>query len=422
MARKRKIERYSGFSIRPLRDGSFMVDNNRYDVPGTPREARRRRVKRCATIEDAKSWVDKTATEMERHGISAFALRDVERQDASAAMRILAGRVSLSQSAEFWKKHHPDGNAIPLYEMVARFKAWHTAKGSRPETIREVRRRLGVLVEAFGKKMAIARFSRETLRQFVEERDGGAASKNGWVKTLRAFFGYCEKEEVIPDNPARKLEKVKLPEKAPEFWSAGEVEAVLKAAEEKAPEHAAGFAILFFAGLRPTELIGQYGLEGARGKKADAVMGGLKWADVNLFEGFIRVRGETSKMGQSRLVNISPNLAAWLAKYGGEKEGRVVDNPTGFRRAREKVLEKVERDGWGNDIARHTFATMHFAEHQNRDLLAAQMGHRRGSGMLETHYKGLATAAEARRFWAIAPQGVKLAVKQAEKVERRAEA
>jgi hypothetical protein len=65
---------------------------------------------------------------------------------------------------------------------------------------------------------------------------------------------------------------------------------------------------------------------------------------------------------------------------------------------------------------------MHFAVHQNRDLLAAQMGHRRGSGMLETHYKGLATAAEARRFWAIAPKGMKLTAKQDEPVERRAKA
>lgn len=422
MARKRKIERYSGFSIRPQPGGGFMVDNNRYDPPGTPREARRRRVKRCATIEDAKSWVDRTAIEMERHGISAFALKGVERQDASAAMRILAGRVSLSQSAEFWKKHHPDGNAIPLSEMVSRFMAWHTAKGSRPETIREARRRLAVLAETFGKKMAIARFSRESLRQFVDDRDGGAASKNGWVKTLRAFFGFCEKEEVITENPARKLEMIKVQQKAPDFWTSAEVVTVMEAVEEETPDYAAGFAILFFAGLRPTELVGQYGLKGSRRKGTDAVLGGLKWADVNLFEGFIRVHGETSKIGQSRLVNISPNLAAWLAKYGGEKEGRVVDNPTAFRRAREKVLEVIERDRWGNDIARHSYATMHFAEHQNRDLLAAQMGHRRGSGMLETHYKGLATAAEARRFWGIAPQGVRLKKKQEKKVERRVEA
>lgn len=422
MARKRKIERYSGFSIRPLKSGGYMVDNNRYDPPGTPREARRRRVKRCSTIEDAKSWVDKTATEMEQHGISAFALRDVERQDASAAMRILSGRVSLSQAAEFWKKHHPDGNSIPLSDMVARFMAWHTAKGSRPETIREARRRLAVLMQSFGKDMAIARFSHESLRTFVEAQAVGASSRNGWVKTLRAFFGFCEREEVVPDNPARKLQKIKVLGGSPDFWTAEQVGKVLRTVEEVAPDYAAGFAVLFFAGLRPTELIGQYGLSGTRGKRSDAVLGGLKWKDVNLFEGFIRVRGETSKMGQSRLVDISPNLSAWLSRHGGEKEGRVVDNPTGFKRAREKVLAALGWNGWGNDIARHTYATMHFAVHQNRDLLAAQMGHRRGSGMLETHYKGLATAAEARRFWAIAPKGMKLTAKQDEPVERRAKA
>ncbi len=483
MAKKRKIEKYSGFSIRPLKDGGFMADNCRYDQPGTPSEARRRRVKRCATLADARAWIDQTAAEMEKHGLSAFSLGDDGRRDASGAMRILASRASLAEAAEFWKKHHPDGETVPVSEMVQRFMDWHVGKGSKPETIREIRRRLAGLVEVFGKDMPIARFSREALREFFAGRDGGAASKNAWVKVLRAFFGFCEREEVVQDNPARKLEKVKLPSKSPEFWTVEQVTAVLKAAEAVAPDYAAGMAILFFAGLRPTELAGQYGLEDARvteakkalakvraeyeaekvrlgldrGRGADTekqaknrekleaskqaadlaaalaklaavrerhggtAMPGLQWADVNLFEGFIRVRGETSKMAQSRLVSISPNLAAWLAKYGGKKGG-VVDNPTGFHRARERVLAHIGQDEWGHDVARHTYATMHFAEHQNRDLLAAQMGHRRGSGMLETHYKGLATASEARRFWAIAPKGVKLAAKVEEKAERKAEA
>ena len=58
---------------------------------------------------------------------------------------------------------------------------------------------------------------------------------------------------------------------------------------------------------------------------------------------------------------------------------------------------------WVPDWPRHTYATMHFAEHQNRDLLAAQMGHTGASGVLEKHYKGLATKEQAARFWAIVP-------------------
>ena len=66
---------------------------------------------------------------------------------------------------------------------------------------------------------------------------------------------------------------------------------------------------------------------------------------------------------------------------------------------------------WIPDWPRHTYATMYFAQHQNRDKLAAQMGHTGASGVLEKHYKGLATKEQAERFWAIVPAD---AVKQDE--------
>lgn len=53
---------------------------------------------------------------------------------------------------------------------------------------------------------------------------------------------------------------------------------------------------------------------------------------------------------------------------------------------------------------RHTFATFHYAQHQNEARLQVLMGHRNAQ-MLHEHYRGLATPQEAKAFWALMPSG-----------------
>ena len=52
---------------------------------------------------------------------------------------------------------------------------------------------------------------------------------------------------------------------------------------------------LAFAGLRTSELLR------------------LNWSEVNLARGYIEVKAEKTKSARRRLVEIMPNLAAWLA-------------------------------------------------------------------------------------------------------------
>jgi hypothetical protein len=50
---------------------------------------------------------------------------------------------------------------------------------------------------------------------------------------------------------------------------------------------------------------------------------------------------------------------------------------------------------------RHSFCSFHFVLHANENLTAAQAGN--SPAMIHAHYKGLATKAEAEKWFAVAP-------------------
>jgi hypothetical protein len=52
---------------------------------------------------------------------------------------------------------------------------------------------------------------------------------------------------------------------------------------------------------------------------------------------------------------------------------------------------------------RHAFCTYHFAAHANENLTAAQAGN--SPAMIHAHYKGLATKAEAEKWFNVNPPG-----------------
>ena len=461
--RKNKTESYKGWTIRYIVPPSGARNVTPYWQTDNGKEGKERERKSWASKTKAQLHIDTEVSESENFG-RTFAIDSNLRIDALKAFKDLNGRISLTDLAKYWvERNPPDGKTIVVSKMVDTFLATRIDEGNRPETIRELRRKLATFTEVIGAETSLAGIGEGEVAEFIKSRPGGASSRRSWKKVLNSFFNYCQDQKAVITNPVR----IKLPKsekKTPSFWDVAEVKSALQTAMSDEPEIVAGLAVLFFAGLRPTELVGQYGLEDPavtkakkesmeaqadydeekarlglnRGRGADTVaqkaaravlaaseqyaklvaaqaalrtaqkrsgghlLPGLQWADVHMEENFIRVRAETSKVGEGRLVEITPNLTAWLAKFRKDG-GAVVSNPMAFRRARERIRAAMGKDQWPADVTRHCFATYHFAAFQNREKLAAQMGHSTSSRQIELHYKGLATKQEADKYWAITP-------------------
>jgi integrase len=267
---------------------------------------------------------------------------------------------------------------------------------------RTVAYRLEALVTALDKKTPLPSIGKEevggVLADWAKNHSPFSdASWNAWLGTFGGFFKWTVKAYKLASNPAEGLEKREVEEVEVDFLHAEDVEKLLRAAERVAPEYTAAVAVLFFAGLRPAELVGQY--EGL----GEGVRGGLDWDCVDI-DGDIFLAGRDTKNRRKRQVPISANLRAWLDAYGGDKRGRLVPNPQAWKRARKAIVEEAGVD-WPQDYARHTYASMHYAFHKDRAKLEASMGHDPASRVLEANYKRPVRKSEAERFWAIMPEG-----------------
>jgi len=325
------------------------------------------------------------------------ALEDVQR-----ARAVLGGRVSLAAAADFWAVRNPAGDAVTLGS--ARMEYMKRLRKRNGDYFRTVDYRLSALVDALGEKTPLVSIGtadlETTLAAWKQKAEGEGrpfsdASWNAWRTTFGGFFKWAVEEYKLPANPAAGLKKREVEEREVDFLRAGDVEKLLRAAEQVAPDYVPAVAILFFAGLRPAELVGQYALDGS------GVVGGLDWEDVDV-DGCIWLAGRKTKNHRQRKVPISANLRAWLDAYGGEREGRIVPNPQAWKRAR-KAIEDAAGVAWPQDYARHSFACYRFELDGNRAALEAAMGHSPASRVLESNYKRPVRRAEAARYFKIMP-------------------
>jgi len=143
-------------------------------------------------------------------------------------------------------------------------------------------------------------------------------------------------------------------------------------------------------------------LQGLAGLRLEEVLR-LDWRDVFGIPGHIEVGSSKSKTRQRRLLEICPALEQWLMPYRG-LEGKVAtqwQTVNGYVQAVTALRQSLKIPSRRNGL-RHAFVTYHFALHQNENLTAALAGN--SPAMIHAHYKGLATKAEAEKWFAVAPK------------------
>jgi integrase len=110
---------------------------------------------------------------------------------------------------------------------------------------------------------------------------------------LHAIFSSAEREELIESNPARRVERPRYRQKKWRILQPAEVPAVAKAFDDDRARRV--FLTLMLTGLRRHELVG------------------LRWGDVNMIEGVLRVRKSKSEEGV-RSIALSPSLVGVFAE------------------------------------------------------------------------------------------------------------
>lgn len=269
------------------------------------------------------------------------------------------------------------GRHIPLEVLLSEFgevkqETW------RPHTLRNYRVVANMAREQFA-GLNVADITPKLLSEWLRSF-GRPAYAVGLVRTLRPAFSYAVRQGMLPDNPFSKLEPIRVPVRSGvDVFTPYEAAVMMRAAPRDCK---AAFALLLFAGVRPTELTK------------------LRWKDIR--DGYIHVTPEVAKTSQVRNIEIEDNLAEWLHSCGIHSPETPIC-PTNWKR-KSQLVRRITRLGNRQDVARHSYATYHLAKYRDRAALEANMGHTAGSAMLMRHYRAAATPEQAAEYWSILPE------------------
>jgi integrase len=215
------------------------------------------------------------------------------------------------------------------------------------------------------------------------------SNRNGFLRYLRAIFGFGIKRGYLERNPISQIEFSTVKQGEPQVYKPDEVARLLDDCMANDLGLLPYRVLTLYAGIRP------------RGE-----MSRIEWDDINWQDRIIKLKASITKKGRSRFPAISPNAMEWLSVYrrmGGQTDGRIVKYTRSQLEARCKA--NCHRTGVRSipNGARHSYCSYHLAMHQDINALTLQSGHA-STDILWRHYYQAATREDAQRYWSIVPK------------------
>jgi len=335
--------------------------------------------KRFKSKEEATTYAELLKGKLRNQGTSAFRLTTAQQVDAEQALKALKETkfTTLLQAVEFTKrfagKHLSD---ITITELVNEFREMKESeqtrnlRGASEATLHEYKYRHGLLADHFG-GMLVREFTEDDFKPLFAKKN---YSPNLLSKT-KTLFNYAVKKGIIPENPI-KLDPPKKKATQPKVFSDKDWRSFILTAihtqnhtfSKGEPVELMAYVILgLWCGLRPTAEIER-----------------LDWKDIHLNDDKPSVYIHPDwKVKHGRWVDI-PACAVDLLQRCSKSSGKVV-NSTNLRRRLDWLKQQAEvSESWSSDIMRHTFASMHYGLHGDKNGIANQLGHV-STGVLD-HY------------------------------------
>ena len=274
-----------------------------------------------------------------------------------------------------------------LSDAVNSFRAEKAAANLRPDTLSNLRFRLGAFVEFIPVGKLVSDIMPEQINDFLHRASGKTRGKRT-IKNdrlvLSNFFTWATGRKHCVKNPMDAVAKNRAGSKRPEVFDLPAVRSLLDAALKHENGKCVPYFVLgLFCGLRPTETER------------------LNWDKIDLAEKLITIDADTAKVTEAehcneRYVAISDNAVAWLRPHA------IARLPLGIdRRDFEAVKTLAGINTWPQDALRHTAISNYQAEHKHEGLTAEWAGN--SVKVVRKHYRRPIKPSDAASFWAIFP-------------------
>lgn len=267
--------------------------------------------------------------------------------------------------------------SVSVNQLVDEFITNRRAKGKSEIYIRDLTTRLRRFKMLMGDRI-IAEITTADVDHWIQSLKVGPQTQNNFRAVLSAMWTFAVRRSYASVNAIQLVDKTSVVRDHIPTFSVEQVTNLLAAAP---PDYLPVLALSFFGGLRPEE------------------MNKLRWEDLDFQERTIRVNASAAKTRKKRFAEISDNLFLWLEPYAG-RAGLVA--PPNLQKLRRATMKTAKIEKWPQDVARHTFASAHYAFHRDPARTAVIMGHR-DQNMLLTHYRDLMKPSEAAKYWKLVP-------------------
>jgi hypothetical protein len=324
-------------------------------------------------------------------------LTDEQHEIALRAFDKLAGIYSLDDAVSFFLKHHrPPEFTIRLSDATALYISEKEHDGLRPRSIHGIDWTLKLFRTATDNP-----YVHEITQQQVESFLKGLRGKNGKDKAsrrsweihriaLNGFFKWCGESNVSTNRPftfsnpaatVRKFSSRQVREEQdakPNTTAPADVQKIFSLLMRwRGGALVRPYALLYFAGIRPSEL------NRFSGREREL---------INLKTRTITIPAKVSKTKHDRQVAISENLAAWLNAF----PGNVI--PTNYEALNKKARKHFKLT---HDEQRHSFISYHVALHRSIGDAALQAGN--SESIVKRHYLNTHSQEEGKEFFGIIP-------------------
>jgi integrase len=296
---------------------------------------------------------------------------------------------NLVTAVRFFNEHYQDPlDPIKLTDAVDRFIDEAEGRNLRPETVNNLKFRLGALVEFTPESRLVWQILPEHIKAFLQRKNGKARGfrtiRNDQL-ALSNFFNWAKTNRHCTTNPMEAVQNVKVDRKKPGIFDAATVRRLLNAAVEYEDGKTVPYFVLgLFCGLRPTEA--------AR----------LTWDKIDLTDKLITIETDGTKVrgGSERFVPISDNAVVWLTPHALKRTPLAIDRE-GFEAV--KTLAKLDK--WPQDVLRHTALSNHLAQHHHEGLTAEFAGN--SVEVIKRFYRRAIKPKDAEEFWTITPDAMR---------------
>lgn len=368
----------------------------------------------CDSREAALGRLADVKAKRRAEGDAGLSLRATDRvQFVEAREQLAAVGATIGEAVTFFLAHRrPARDPVRLGDLLVQCEREKERLGKSTRYLQQLRCSCLSFIRGRDRQFA-HEVTTDEVRAWLTGNAWSPKTQRVYLGDLRTLFAFALESGIIRDNPCASdgPTRIALPSLAevPIETLTAEQAGRLLATAVRAPGPdgedfrplLAYVALGLFCGIRPAELTR------------------LDRSVISLAEGHVVIAASQAKTRRRRVVDLSPNCLQWLA-LDPIPAGPVV--PVNFRRRWGRLrlaagwrpeLQALKATDpkpapsmpeWPHDVMRHTFASMHYAAHQNESLLKAQLGHSAREEVLFRHYRALKTRAEAAAFWALVPE------------------